>query len=391
MLLPFATERPTQRLPLATCGLVLVNLLVFVGFVFGQPDPYEIHQRYGFSPHAPQAWTLLTCIFFHTDLGHLLFNLFFLWLFGSAMEDALEWWLFLLTYFACSLAANFLYWGMAVVARWEAPTVGASGAIAGLLGLFAVRFYTARLRLGKLQMSYLWLIGLFVGKELFGGVRDLAVGAAPTAGHWAHLGGFGLGMLYGFLARLHAEGKAQHLLQQARTAASKGEWVQAIESAGKVAQQEPDNVDAHLLLARSYDVLRQVQRSQEHFKRAILASWKKDDRLQASRIYLETVRAHPTFCLEPREQMSLVSDFLQAQEFEHAIGVLAKVVAYYPDTPEAETALLRAGQIYLERLNDPERALEMLRLLLSRYPHTVWRTQAEMATATAQAKMTHDR
>ncbi len=388
MLLPFASERPTQRIPLATCGLAFVNLLVFVWFVFGQPAPYEIYQRYGFSPHAPQAWTLLTCIFFHTNLWHLLFNLFFLWLFGSAMEDALEWWLFLLTYFACSLAANFLYWGIAVVAQWDEPTVGASGAIAGLLGLFAVRFYTVRLRLGKFRMSYLWLIGLFVCKELFGGVRDLMVSAAPTAGHWAHLGGFGLGMFYGLLVKLHAEGRSQYLLQQARAAASQGQWVQAIESAGKVEQQEPDNVDAHLLLARSYDVLRQGQRSQEHFKQAIRASWKKDDRLQASRIYLETVRAHPTFCLEPREQLSLVSDFLQAQEFEHAISVLAKVVAYYPETPEAETALLRAGQIYLERLNEPERALEMFGLLLSRYPHTVWRAQADAAAATARAKTT---
>jgi membrane associated rhomboid family serine protease len=390
-LLPFATERPTQRLPLATCGLALVNLLVFIWFVFGQPDPYEIHQRYGFSPRAPQAWTLLTCLFFHTDLWHLLFNLCFLWLFGSAMEDALEWWLFLLTYFACSLAANLLYWSIAVVAQWDEPTVGASGAIAGLLGTFAVRFYPARLRLGKFQMSYLWLIGFFVCKELCGGVRDLTVSAAPTAGHWAHLGGFGLGMLYGLLAKLHAEGRTQHLLHQARAAASQGQWVQAIELAGKVAQQEPDNVDAHLLLARSYDVMRQAQRSQEHFQQAIRTSWKKDDRLQASRIYLETVRAHPTFCLEPREQLSLVPDFLQAQEFEHAISVLAKIVAYYPETLEAETALLRAGQIYLERLNEPERALEMFELLLARYPHTVWRTQADMAAATARAKLASDR
>ncbi|MCS6861754.1 MAG: tetratricopeptide repeat protein, partial [Abditibacteriales bacterium] len=243
--------------------------------------------------------------------------------------------------------------------------------------------------LGKVQVSYLWLIGFFVCWELYGGVRDLLVREAPTAGHWAHLGGFGLGMLYGLLAKLHAEGRIHHLLQQARAAASRGQWMQAIEAAGKVAQQQPDNVDAHLLLARSYDVLGHVQRSQAHFTQAIRASWKKDDRLQASRIYLETVRAHPTFCLEPREQLSLVADFLQAQEFEHAISVLAKVVAYYPQTPEAETALLRAGQIYIERLHDPAQALSMFELLLSRYPHTTWRTQAEIAAATARAKMTN--
>jgi membrane associated rhomboid family serine protease len=378
---------------------VAANLLVFFNVVYGIPDPSDVYMRYGFSPREPQLWTLLTSLFIHLNVWHLLWNMIYLWLFGSAIEDALEWWLFLPTYFACALAAHVVYWLIAAMAQWDNPSVGASGAIAGLLGLFAVRFYKTRIRFwwfplyffapqwGTFQVSCLWFIGFFVAWNLFGGIHDLAMHTRAPVAYWAHLGGFGLGMVYGLMVKLHTEGRSEYLLQEARAAMGKGQWMQVIEAAGKAAQREPDNVEAHILLARSYDVLRQPQRSLDHFKRALLASWKEDDRARAQQIYLEAVRAHPTFCLKPREQLSLVADFLQSRDFMQAIGVLAKVVAYYPETPEAETALLRAGQIYLERLNQPERALEMFDILLTRYPQTHWRTQADIAAAAARQKI----
>jgi membrane associated rhomboid family serine protease len=396
--IPYATDRPARRVSLATYGLLIINLLVYFDVLLGHSNLPAVYERYGFSPQKPQAWTLLTSLFIHLSIWHLAWNMLFLWLFGSAIEEALGWGLFLLAYFACALAANVLYGTMAHLAHWNNPSVGASGAIAGLLGLFAVRFYKTQIcfllfplyflvpQWGIFQVSCLWVIGFYVGKDLFYGVRDLVLHTPPTDANWAHLGGFGLGMLYGLLTKLHAEGRSEYLLQEARAALSKGQWLQAVEAAAKVTKREPDNADAHLLLARSYDVLRQPQRAVECFKQAIFASWKSNDRLQGQRIYLEAMRTYPTFCLDPREQLSLVPDFLQAQEFIQAIGVLAKVVAYYPETPEAETALLRAGQIYLERLNEPERALEMFDILLARYPQTSWRTQTEIAMAAARLK-----
>lgn len=349
---------------------------------------YTTVLTYGFIPSRPTWWGLaLTHIFLHASLLHLLGNMLFFWLFGRALEDALGWWLFGLSYLVSGLAAAILQLAMIRAFSPDTgvlPMVGASGAVSGVMGLFALRFYRTKVhvfyliafifwRWGTFTISSAWGIGIWVLQDVIGGVWDLI---APErhggVAHWAHIGGFGLGLLYALLIKFQAEGKAEYALTDAEEAFSRGRYQQAAQFAAQCLEKNPRDGDAHWLRARSLAACGDDKGALPHFVKAVTAMLNGGRLQEASEVYMEADRLSLPFALEPHLQFTLANRLASAGEFAAAALAFRAFARAYPDEPRAAWALVKAAQIFQERLNQPDEAQRLFALARERYPNSPW-------------------
>jgi len=234
MIIPIGDDNPTRRQPIVNYGLIALNIAAFL-WTFTRPYFGSIVNRYGFTPADFQLGTMLTSMFLHADPLHLAFNMLYLWIVGDNVEDRVGHVPYLLFYILAGIAGASLHAMFARMAAApilpavpmtyhggpvpgaaphpaEIPSIGASGAISGVMGAYAVMFPRNRIRFwywvyfygGTFTMSSLWAIGIWFLLQLFGG---LASGGDSVA-WFAHIGGFLLGavlitlmILTGALAR----------------------------------------------------------------------------------------------------------------------------------------------------------------------------------------------
>ena len=206
---------PRHLTPVITFSLVAINVLVFlyelslgngVETLFRSAGvvPLEFARNQDVPPPAPGGTyytTLLTSMFLHGGLLHIASNMLFLWIYGDNVEDRTGHGRFLIFYLLCGLAASathiFFNWGSQI------PSVGASGAIAGVLAGYLVLFPRARIRtllfigpfITMTRVPALLLIGFWFITQVFAGVASLGM-TEQTAGvaFWAHVGGFVAGL-----------------------------------------------------------------------------------------------------------------------------------------------------------------------------------------------------
>ncbi|MFN0057643.1 MAG: rhomboid family intramembrane serine protease [Planctomycetota bacterium] len=149
--------------------------------------------RHDIAPAAVPDWlTLLTCIFLHGGLAHILGNLWFLFIFGDNVEDRLGHFGYLLFYLACGIAASATQ--LAVASDSPIPTIGASGAIAGVLGAYFYLYPHAKV---QTLVPVVLILMLVVPAPLFLGVWFLLqfLQSSPGVAWWAHIGGFVAGFV----------------------------------------------------------------------------------------------------------------------------------------------------------------------------------------------------
>jgi len=209
--LPWKDENPTRGTSWITLSLLGLNAVTFLGeLLAGLPD--TLFLRHGMVPARllgdgglftfGGGATLLTSMFLHGSPLHLLSNLLYLWIFGNNIEDALGPVRFLVFYLLCGLGGHAAQ--IAAHPGSTLPTVGASGAIAGVLAAYLLRFPGARIRtftyliflFGNFRVPAAVVIGFWFLMQLLGGLGEL--GAAPGGGGVAwfeHLGGFVSGLV----------------------------------------------------------------------------------------------------------------------------------------------------------------------------------------------------
>lgn len=150
--------------------------------------------------------TLLTCLFIHGSLWHVLANMLFLWVFGNNIEDATGHSRFLLFYVLCGVLASFAQMGVHITSL--APTVGASGAISGIMGAYLLLYPHARVLTIIPIFYFLWYpielpaylyLGYWIFIQLILGHFSLASTARSGVAWFAHIGGFFAGLLLIYL------------------------------------------------------------------------------------------------------------------------------------------------------------------------------------------------
>jgi membrane associated rhomboid family serine protease len=206
--LPIGDDNSRRRtFPFVTYGLVVLNVGVFL-VELGQPDPQGYLAQWGATPAQVSTGqslaTLVTSMFLHAGWAHLLGNMLFLFIFGDNVEDAFGHFKYLAFYLVCGVAASLAQVALAPGSR--VPSVGASGAISGVLAAYVVMFGNNRVRviLGIFPavvpayvMIGLWIVLQFVSGAASLGYTQQSGGVA----YGAHVGGFLCGLLLTFLLR----------------------------------------------------------------------------------------------------------------------------------------------------------------------------------------------
>jgi membrane associated rhomboid family serine protease len=211
MFLPLHDANPIRHVSFPYVNYSLIGLTVVVFLIQSVLPPSGFDQatiNFGMIPIVvrdlypqPVPWlpdwaTLLTYAFLHADWMHLLSNMLFLWVFGDNIEDALGHVKYLVFYLACAAAAAGLH--LLFNLTGNGPLIGASGAVAGVMGAYVLLFPHARVFvLAKivwfipLPVPAFWMLGFWIATQFFYAL----VGSTEPVAWWAHIGGFLAGMV----------------------------------------------------------------------------------------------------------------------------------------------------------------------------------------------------
>ncbi|MBX9600949.1 MAG: rhomboid family intramembrane serine protease [Bryobacteraceae bacterium] len=201
-MIPLKSIRPVYSTPVVTAALIAINIAVFVyQFVLPVRAANAFVLQYGVIPDQLRYSTLITSMFLHGGIGHILGNMWFLWVFGRNVEDAMGSARYLLYYLVCGLAASL---GQVLANPYSTvPMIGASGAISGVMGGYLIRFprtpivtlvffiFVSFVELPAAVLLVYWLV-----VQLAGGIGSVADEATRGGVAWfAHIGGFAAGAL----------------------------------------------------------------------------------------------------------------------------------------------------------------------------------------------------
>lgn len=189
-----------RTFPYITLALIGVNVAVFA---FSLLDFEKIIYAYGFTPAFWSPLTAFTCMFLHGGFDHIFGNMWFLFTFGDNVEDRFGHSKFLLFYLAAGFAAtyvNYLTDPLSTI-----PTIGASGAISGVMGAYIILFPRAKVHtlLGYYMTTLpaFVLLGFWFLLQLLFGATSFFGGMGSGIAYWAHIGGFVAGALAGLVYR----------------------------------------------------------------------------------------------------------------------------------------------------------------------------------------------
>lgn len=207
-MLPIGDEEASRRLfPVVTYALIALNFLVFfLELINGDPFIEQwsfIPSRFLANP-AGDFVTIFTSMFMHAGWLHIGGNMLYLWIFGDNVEDWFGHLPYLMFYLLCGVAATFAQLAFSIGST--IPSLGASGAIAGVLGAYIVLFPERRITVlfdygGVGQVPAIIVIGLWFILQLFSEIGSIAA-TTDTGGvaYMAHVGGFVIGVLFTFLS-----------------------------------------------------------------------------------------------------------------------------------------------------------------------------------------------
>jgi membrane associated rhomboid family serine protease len=207
---PVSDVIPSKTTPYVTVSLIVVNAVVFLyQLLLDSREVQLVWQLFGLVPAYFSWTTVLTSMFLHEGWLHLLGNMLYLWIFGDNVEDSLGHAGFLIFYIGCGAVASLGQ--VALTPDSTIPMIGASGAIAGVMGAYFVIYPHSRVLtivflvffLDMIEIPAIFFLGIWFVKELFNSVGSLGT-RAMTGGVavFAHVSGFAAGAMVGFLWRL---------------------------------------------------------------------------------------------------------------------------------------------------------------------------------------------
>jgi len=203
---PLRDHNPTGKIPYATYLLMVMNIAIFAAYWSSLEDTRVIiafFDAWAFTPalfsSGENSIGLVTSMFLHGGIMHLAGNMLFLWIFGDNMEEQFGSVGFLVFYFACGIAATLAHWMS--VPNSAVPLVGASGAIAGVMGGYLLLFPKAKVDILFIFVIFFrifsvpaWvMLGVWFGLQLLSGIGSSSSGAGVA--YWAHAGGFVIGLI----------------------------------------------------------------------------------------------------------------------------------------------------------------------------------------------------
>jgi len=215
-MIPFRDNIPSRSTPVITVAIIAVNVVAFLYELTLGRSLERFMELYGVVPALVFAWPqsdlpftaivipFITSMFLHGGWLHLFGNMLYLWIFGDNVEDRLGHFPFLIFYLLCGVGAGIVH--TIFNASSFVPSIGASGAIAGVLGAYVVSYPFARVLtlvpifvfFQVIEIPALIVLGFWFVMQLFSGTAALATTTSASSGGvawWAHVGGFVIGMV----------------------------------------------------------------------------------------------------------------------------------------------------------------------------------------------------
>ncbi|AFZ34636.1 Rhomboid family protein [Stanieria cyanosphaera PCC 7437] len=235
-MVPLKDENPVKITPYLTYTLIAINIVVFFYEISLNPKqldlffhlfavvPKELTASFSgitLAQPVPEPLTLVTSQFLHASIAHLGFNMLFLWIFGNNIEEELGRVKYLIFYLSCGVLAALSQWYFSALS--DIPSLGASGAIAGVMGAYILKFPSAKIitviPLGfffpTFRVSAIYFLGFWFLEQAFNGVASLEVSTSVGmenggVAYWAHAGGFIFGAILGPILGLFSERSEQY-------------------------------------------------------------------------------------------------------------------------------------------------------------------------------------
>jgi membrane associated rhomboid family serine protease/thioredoxin-like negative regulator of GroEL len=363
----------------------------------------SILDQYAFVPANPSPISYLTANFLHGGWLHLIGNMWFLWLAGFVLEDTWGRAVYAIFYLvAGAVALQFHAW---TNAGSIVPTLGASGAVAALMGAFLVRFPRLKITMGwlfwfrfyKFRVAALWLLPLWLLLEVFYG----SAGAGSGVAHWAHVGGFVFGAVVA--VGLKVSGVEHKLnqaveqtvsltadaeLTQAEELIEQGQCDQAIAMLVQYATKKPGSLDAALLLPHAYLRKQDMAGYQQAMLQLAQAYARARQPEPAWHTYLDLLQAGGDRKQLPAAPWLEVLRTGEAQgDYDRVLPDLELLAATYPNERQSLLARMAAARI-LVKVGAPQKALQHYQAAkTSPVPHLDLEPQIEAGIREAQKAM----
>ncbi|MDD4363200.1 MAG: rhomboid family intramembrane serine protease [Atribacterota bacterium] len=212
---PLWDEMPTRKVPIITILIIAVNAVVYYYQFFIVPNSTQFIYSYGLIPYeivkgvdlfpsgpSPIYLSIITSMFIHGNFVHLFGNMLYLWIFGNNIEDVLGDIKFIFFYFLSGILAAFMQ--IIISPYSDIPMIGASGAVAGVLGAYFILFPKSRITtlvffgffIRLIKMPALFVLGIWIVFQVLYGLSNLTSQSVNSGVAWfAHIGGFIGGIL----------------------------------------------------------------------------------------------------------------------------------------------------------------------------------------------------
>ena len=202
---PFRDHNPSRRTPYVTWAIMAINIVVFASYSPFLVDGVALSRVFNAWAMVPaeitegrKYYTAITSMFLHGGFLHIAGNMLFLWIFGDNIEDAMGHLTFAIFYIVSGLGAG-VFHVLSDPTSWV-PMVGASGAIAGVMGAYLLLYPKAKVDVALIlfvffkvfTMPAFIVLGIWMGLQIFGELASSATGGGIA--YWAHIGGFIMGV-----------------------------------------------------------------------------------------------------------------------------------------------------------------------------------------------------
>lgn len=340
--------------------------------------------RYGFKPANPSLLTIFTHMFLHGGLGHLIGNMIFLWLVGCLLEMGSGRIYYFTTYVVSGLGAVGMFW------LWNmntmGPLVGASGAIAGLMGAFTVLygrkkmkiFYSIGIYFNYVKIRAIILLPLWIGNEVY----QLVFSEVQHVAYLAHIGGLLTGALLGFIntkflgfykkdaIEPEPEDEISPLLEKALAHMSRLEMDEGAKFLNEILDKDPENISALKPLFDIYKMRPDDSQFHDLSKRFLLLLSRDRARNKMTiKVYNEYVRYAKKPRLSAALYLRLISIFSVQGQPEIAESILAVFLKKKPDLPGLAAALLKLANGY-KKTGNTKKQIKCLKVLCSKFSDT---------------------
>jgi len=410
LFIPFKTDRPTIRRPYLTVALIALCTLVQVLSRLAGDIPVTVlgeefmMERFvaegglwGNNPGDLLKW--FTHQFVHGDELHLIGNMLFLWIFGSLIEDVLRPWGLAALYLAGGVLAAVAHVAVKSLLGQDlgVPMVGASGAIAAIMGLFMLRFYRTKVEVfywffymrGTFWMASVWLLGIWIGLELLQGILSAAEPGGGVA-HWAHVGGFFAGVAVAPFVGGISGAQQEYFTDDPETNVEYVRRAEEVAKAEKALRADPGNAYLLRSLAHAHQFAGDYDDATRAFERSVHRFAGRGLMDQAAEVYTEMV-THNDAATVPPDLLVKIAQRLEADNVQLALWTYRQLAARYPTRPEGEHSLLRAATLLQHTLQRPHEAAQALYEFLQRHPGSEWAAPARAAYDALHAELSMGR